>query len=195
VRATVVLVDEKWLTIRRQWHYWFVVLDAATGLPICTYLAEHRSEAVCRWLGVQLGLLGYCVKAVVHDGLAAYGALVPKALHQRCLFHWQQGVTRWVREHLSTGEEVEVRKQAMKRVVQTSDKRTVQRRLAHLAERATSWGIGEWVAQAQQHLACLLPAIGSRRIPTTTNAMERFFRAFMRCSTTRGGFHSVRSAQ
>lgn len=195
VRPTVVLVDEKWLKIRRRWHYWFVVLDAGTGLPICTSLTEHRSEAVCRWLGVQLQLLGYRIRAVVHDGLAAYGALLPEAVHQRCLFHWQQGVTRWVTEHLGTTEEAEARKQVMKRVVQTSDTRTVRRRLAHLVTQVESWGIGEWVTQTTSQLAHLLPAMGSPRIPTTTNEIERFFRAFMRFYKGRGGFHSVRSAQ
>jgi transposase-like protein len=194
VRARVVLVDEKWLKIRGQWRYWFVVLDEATGIPICTALADHRSEAVCCWLGVQLRLLGYCIQAVVHDGLAAYAALLPEVVHQRCLFHWQQGVTRWVREHLGTTEEAETRKQAMKRVVQTSDTRTVRRRLTRVGERAEVWGIGAWVTQTTQQRDTLLPAMGRTGIPTTTNASERFFRAFMRFDTTRGGVHSVRSA-
>ena len=37
--------------------------------------------------------------------------------------------------------------------------------------------------------------MGSVRLPSTTNAIERFFRTFQRFYTTRGGFHSVRSAK
>jgi hypothetical protein len=37
--------------------------------------------------------------------------------------------------------------------------------------------------------------VGSRRLPSTTNAIERFFRAFQRFYRTRGGFHSVLSAK
>ncbi|MBI4753803.1 hypothetical protein HY793_05500, partial [Candidatus Desantisbacteria bacterium] len=33
-KATVVYIDEKWLKIRGKWHYWFVVLDKETSLPI-----------------------------------------------------------------------------------------------------------------------------------------------------------------
>ena len=37
--------------------------------------------------------------------------------------------------------------------------------------------------------------MGSRRRPATTNAIERFFRAFERFYKTRCGFHSVLSAK
>jgi hypothetical protein len=79
----------------------------------------------------------------------------------------------------------------MKRVVQTTEKRTVRRRLAHLEGQADAWGIGEWVTQTGHQLERLVPAIGSPRIPMTTNEIERVFRAFMRFYTGRGGVHSV----
>ena len=37
--------------------------------------------------------------------------------------------------------------------------------------------------------------MGSVRLPSTTNAIERFFRAFQRFYVTRQGFHSVLSAK
>jgi hypothetical protein len=37
--------------------------------------------------------------------------------------------------------------------------------------------------------------VGSVRVPSTTNAIERFFRAFERFDKTRQGFHSVPSAK
>jgi hypothetical protein len=82
----------------------------------------------------------------------------------------------------------------MKRGVPTSEKRTVRRRLAPLADQADAGGIGAGVTQAQQPLAGLLPAVGSPVIPPTTNEIERFCRVFPRVYPTRGGFQSVRSA-
>jgi hypothetical protein len=38
VKAHMVYVDEKWLKIRGRWHYWFVVLDVATELPVLAAL-------------------------------------------------------------------------------------------------------------------------------------------------------------
>jgi hypothetical protein len=40
----------------------------------------------------------------------------------------------------------------------------------------------------------LICSVGSTRLPSTTNAIERFFRAFERFYQTRQGFHSVLSA-
>jgi transposase-like protein len=198
VRGGGVLVDEKWLKIRGRWFYWFVVLDVTTEIPLVTYLSPTRGVWACRWVGVKLRRLGVRVTAVVTDGLAGYTALVaelPGVRHVWCRFHHQQGVTRWCREHLGTTEEAEQTKRAMKQVVQTRDKRTVRRRLAQLAAQAGALGIEGWVTQTLEKLACLLPAIGSRVLPTTTNAIERFFRGFNRFYKGRCGFHSIRSAK
>jgi transposase-like protein len=85
----------------------------------------------------------------------------------------------------------------MKRVVQTRDPRTVRRRLDRLATLNAQHhgGLGDWIRQTQDRLGRLLPAVRQNPYPRTTNAIERFFRAFQRFYKTRGGFHSVRSAQ
>jgi hypothetical protein len=67
--------------------------------------------------------------------------------------------------------------------------------LARLKERAAEGGIEAWVRLTETKLPQLLPSVGSRRIPSTTNAIERFFRAFQRFYKTRCGFHSVISAR
>ena len=41
-------VDEKWLEIRGRWHYWFVVLDVHTKLPVLAALLPSRSQWACR---------------------------------------------------------------------------------------------------------------------------------------------------
>ena len=83
----------------------------------------------------------------------------------------------------------------MKKVFQTHDKRTVKRRWAKLKGMADTLEITEWVDQTEHNLSKLLPQVGSQRLPTTTNAIERFFRAFNRFYKVRCGFFSVVSAK
>jgi transposase-like protein len=87
------------------------------------------------------------------------------------------------------------RKPMLKKVLQTRDKRIVRRRLARLRERAAELGLTPWVSRVDEKLPQLLCSVGSARLPSTTNAIERFFRAFQRFYATRGGFHSVLSAK
>lgn len=71
----------------------------------------------------------------------------------------------------------------------------MRRRLDKLRQQASAWGIVGWVEHTTAWLGKLLPAGGSRILPTTTNAIERFFRIFNRFYKVRCGFHSVRSAR
>lgn len=112
-----------------------------------------------------------------------------------CRFHHQQGVTPWLKQHGADPEQLPERKQAMKAVFQTSDKRTVRRRLARLSDTADQWGIGPWLQTVLEKLPALICSVGSVRLPSSTNAIERFFRAFNRFYKTRGGFQSVTSAK
>jgi len=195
VRGGIAYADEKWVKLRGTWHYWFVVLDEATALPLVDFLSASRSGWVCRWLGVRLEGMGIRLKALCTDGLASYGKLLPEIPHLLCHFHYQRGVTSWLKAHFSKPEDVQARKQAMKKVLQTQDKRTVRRRLDKLRTQASGLGIVGWVEQTRARLGKLLPAGGSRILPTTTNAIERFFRTFNRFYKVRCGFHSVRSAR
>jgi len=195
VRGRIAYADEKWIKIQGKWHYWFVVLDEVTALPLVDFLSASRSGWVCRWLGVRLKGTGIRIKALCTDGLASYGKLFPEIPHLLCHFHHQRGVTSWLKEHFSNSEEVQARKQVMKKVLQTNDKRTVRRRLDKLRTQASGLGIVGWVEHTTAWLGKLLPAVGSRILPTTTNAIERFFRTFNRFYKVRCGFHSVRSAR
>ncbi|MFC1716802.1 hypothetical protein ACFL6S_24250 [Candidatus Poribacteria bacterium] len=64
-----------------------------------------------------------------------------------------------------------------------------------LKESSQEPGISEWVEQTQEKLPKPLPSVGSACIPRTTNAIERFFRAFNRFYKVRCGFFSVVSAK
>jgi transposase-like protein len=195
VRAQMVYVDEKWLKIQGRWHYWYVVLDVRTELPLLAALLPSRSQWACRWIGRQLTLLKQVPRVIITDGLQAYAYLLPGAKHVLCRFHHQQGVTQWLRQHFATPAEINARKPVMKKVFQTQDKRTVRRRLARLRAHASELGILPWVSQVEAKLPRLICSVGSVRLPSTTNAIERFFRAFQRFYATRGGFHSVLSAK
>jgi hypothetical protein len=128
------------------------------------------------------------------DGWQAYASLVPGAKHVWCRVHHQQGVTHWLKAHVKTDADMNLRKPARKQVFQTRDQRTVRRRLARLKARAAAWGMTPWVTGGEEKLPQLLGRVGSTRLPSTTTAIERCFRAFERCSNTRKGCHSVLSA-
>src|SRR4029453_13927894 len=81
------------------------------------------------------------------------------------------------------------------KVLQTHDKRTVRRRLARLREQAPALGITTWITNVEAKLTQLICSAGGGRWPSTTNAIERFFRAFQRFHATRGSFHSVLSGK
>ena len=98
--------------------------------------------------------------------------------HLTCLFHHQQRVTHWLKKHFAEKAEIAQRKPLMKRLFQTQDKRTVKRRLEKLKASAKEQQITEWVQQTEADLPKLLPAVGSVRLPSTTNAIERFFPGF-----------------
>ena len=119
---------------------------------------------------------------------------MPAAPHILCRFHPQQGVTHWLKQHFRTEAEINARKPVMKQVWQTREKRTVRRRLARLREQAPELGITPWVTTVEEKLPQLICSVGSARLPSTSNAIERFLRAFERFYKTRKGFHSVLSA-
>lgn len=198
-KANIVYIDEKWLKIRGKWHYWFVVLDSDIGLPVLASLLGTKSQWACRWIGVKLKQMGKIPREVITDGLPGYRSMVEdvleKARHNLCHFHHQQRVTVWLKKRYQDKEQIAVRKSKMKKVFQTQDKRTVRRRLWKLKESSQELGILEWTQQTEANLPRLLPSVGSKRIPRTTNAIERFFRAFNRFYKMRCGFFTVTSAR
>ena len=152
VKAQMVYVDEKGLKIRGRWHYWVVVLEVTTELPVLAALLPSRSQWACRWVGAQLRQLKKIPRMIITDGLQAYAYLVPAAKHVLCRFHHQQGVTHWLEPHLATEAEINTRKPVMKKVLRTRDKRTVRRRLARLRERAPALGITPWGNRVEAQL-------------------------------------------
>ena len=114
--------------------------------------------------------IGKMPGVIITDGLLSYRYLAEGAKHILCLFHHQQGVTRWLKKAFSNEKQIAIRKQKMKKVFQTRDKRTARRRFQKLKESSEELGIKEWVKQTQSNLHKLLPSVGSVVIPRTTNA-------------------------
>jgi len=134
----------------------------------------------------------------ITDGLTASRSVFASlngVTHVLCRFHHQQGVARWLKDHFSADTDVSERKAAMKKVLQTTDKRTVKRRFARLKDRAEEWGMTAWVELTEKLLPNVLPSIGSRRVPSTSNEVERFFGVFTRFAKVRRGFFSVLSTK
>jgi transposase-like protein len=197
VKGKVVYIDEKWLKIKGKWHYWFVVLDKDTGLPLIYSLLAKKSKWSCQWIGEQLQKLKKIPRIIITDGMLGYDCLLDidnRIKHILCHFHHQQGVTHYLKNHFEA-EQIPKRKKAMKKVLQTEDKRTVKRRFVLLKKFAQKMGIEKWVSYTEKKLPKLLPSVGSKKIPKTNNAIERFFRAFNRFYKVRCGFFSQLSAK
>ncbi len=203
VKGLRLLIDEKWLKIKGGWQFWFVAVDDETGLPLLNRLLPNQGSWSCCWFLVLLKHLGKTPQSISTDGLAAYHSAITSVFqttkHLLCLFHHQQGVSAWLKRHLpdAPAKTVTLLKRQMKRVVQTCDPRTVIRRLQALEaqEAQEGWGLTSWISTVRGKLDRLRPALRRNQYPRTTNQIERFFRAFQRFYKTRGGFHSVISAQ
>ena len=157
-------------------------MDSKTEIPVFQMLARSRTRWVCRWIGICLSGLRGNLRAICTDGLASYKEISSQlgVVHLLCHFHYQRGVSSWLKEHFSKEEAIDDRKGKMKQLLQTKDKRTVKRRLEKLSKGAKQLGIAGWIDQMHISLPSLLPSVGSRIFPTTTNAIERFFRTFNR---------------
>ncbi|MFC1716801.1 DDE-type integrase/transposase/recombinase [Candidatus Poribacteria bacterium] len=111
VKARTVYIDEKWLKIRGRWRYWFVVLDTETGLPVLAALLPSTGKWACRWIGVMLKRIGKIPRVIITDGLSSYSHVIHamavvgrRVKHILCHFHYQQGITRWLKKRFEDSE-------------------------------------------------------------------------------------------
>lgn len=197
VNPLVVLIDEKWLKIKGKWYYWFVVIDNKTNLPLLSQLLPSRGKMACIFIGMKLKQLGIIPKVIKTDGLRAYSyvSAILGAIHSICIFHHQQAVIRWLKKNFKDKDKITELKKIMRRIFQTSDKRTVLRRIKRLKDKAEELGISSWFKSMENNLGKLINSIGSKKIPLTSNGIERFFRGFSRFYKTRSGFTTVASAK
>ncbi len=87
-----------------------------------------------------------------------------------------------------------------KRLLHSCESREARRERRVIAERRTrhrqvlSQALNT-VSAVEAKLPQRICSVGSGRLPSTSTAVERFFRAFQRLYGTRGGLHAVRSAK
>lgn len=203
VNSSAVYIDEKWIKIKGRWHYWYVAIDVDTGLPVIEHLLKSQTKWACRWFLVKMMQNRICPNTIITDGLVGYSWAIScvfvNARHLLCLFHHQQGVTRWVKKHLVgfSKEQQGVIKEKMKKIIQTKDTRTAENRLERLEKEnlEKNWGVEAWLKMTRKNLKRLLPAMRKNKYPRTNNEIERFFRQFQRFYKTRNGFGSPASAK
>ena len=91
MEAKVVYIDEKWIKIQGKWHYWFVVLDNETGLPVIASLLTSRGKWAVRWIGLLMKESKKIPRIFITDGMLAYDYLSEqvdsKIHHILCHFH------------------------------------------------------------------------------------------------------------
>ena len=73
VKGTIVYIDEKWIKIKGQWHYWFVALDHTTGLPIVVELLKSAKRELVFFL------LMYLFVQQADSGKAPIESILPRA--------------------------------------------------------------------------------------------------------------------
>ena len=69
VKGTRLYIDEKWVKIRKKWHYLFVTVDHASGLPLFHALSVSRTKWACRLFLLKLSRLGKRPSVIITDGL------------------------------------------------------------------------------------------------------------------------------
>lgn len=189
-------VDEKWVKIGKVWWYLFAAVDCVSGYPLHVALYQSNSGVYCKLFLLEVKRLGYLPKAVITDGwdgyICAIREVFPYAEHLLCRFHLIRSVFRRLRQARVWSEDVW---HLTGSLFQSGDKRTVQRRVAKLRQLVEGLGVGSVVTGLLSKLPQVIGAVGSRRIPSTANAAEWFFRAFDRFYRIKGPFCDEASAQ
>jgi transposase-like protein len=191
-----VSVDEKWIKIGGVWWYLFAAVDCVSGYPLHIALYPSNSGVYCKLFLLELKRLGYIPKVIITDGWEGYVQAIrdvfPHAEHLLCRFHVLKALYRRLRQ--AGVWDSKVWKLARK-LFQTSDKRTVHRRVARLGLLLEGLGAGEVWVRFLSKLPKVLPAVGSTWRPSTANGVERFFGALDRFYRIKGPFGDVASAK
>ena len=147
----------------------------------------------------QLQRLGYRPKVIITNGwdasLKAIAEVFPHAQHLLCRCHALQAAFRHLKAVLPDWSARRLWASQLCRLFHTSDRWTVRRRLEKLWQQTKGSPVAAVVAWLIDKLPQLLPAVGSTCRPTTSNAVEYFFAAFVRFSRLKGPFQNEASAQ
>jgi transposase-like protein len=191
-----VAVDEKWIKIDGKTWYLFVAIDCITRYPLHIALYPSNSYDYCQMFLLELKAKGYAPRVVVTDGWDAYIKAIrtafPNAKHMLCRFHLIRSVFRRMRQVKLFDAQII---KDVSNLFRAKDKRTVKSRVEKLKGKLEQLG-KVWVIQGLLNkLHQVLPAVGSSRWPSTSNAAECFNGAFDRFYRLKGPFRDQKSAQ
>lgn len=189
-------LDEKWLLIDGVFWYLFAAVDCVTGCPLHVALYPSNSGIYCKLFLLELKRRGYRPTVIITDGWDAYVQAIkdvfPHAEHLYCRFHALHALFRRLRKAYIFSTPVF---KLVCKLFKSPYKRTVERRLEQLksllARLDASHVLGGLLAKWPK----LVKTVGSRRLPSTANAVERFFGAFDRLYKIKGPFCDQESAQ
>jgi len=189
-------VDEKYVKIDGVFWYLFAAMDCITGCPLHAALYPSNSGVYCRLFLLELKRLGFRPTVIITDGWDGYvraiATVFPQAEHLYCRFHALKSLFRRLRK-------AEVFNSTVFKMVcklfQTSYKRTVERRLDALKLLLAQLDVSHVMGGILIKWPKLIKTVGSKRLPSTANAVERFFGAFDRLYRLKGPFCDEASAQ
>jgi hypothetical protein len=214
----VVGVDEKYVLVpknakpagdMRRWMYVYLAVDVWTYdlLHIALYPDNDQNSAQAFLLAVRAK--GYHPQVVVTDLRVDYGPVVaqvfPHAVHHECLFHALQNVQKHIKDaygkdYPATHPEAERLKRLIYDIFDGATPTLAQERYAAVLALRAPYVQAQPEAQAifdflDRHWPKLVNAIGSDRIPTTNNTVERVIARFDQHYQNFCGFESLLDAQ
>ncbi len=191
-----VAIDEKWIKIGGVFWYLFAAVDCITGCPLHVALYPSNSGVYCKLFLLEFKMLGYRPTVIITDGWDAYVQAIKDvfshAEHLYCRFHALQSLFR--RLHKAYIFSKPVFKLVCK-LFKSTYKRTVERRLNQLKILMEQLDGGHVLSGLLAKWPKLIKTVGSVRLPSTANAVERFFGAFDRLCRVKGPFCDEASAQ
>lgn len=191
-----VAVDEKWVLIGGVFWYLFAAVDCATGCPLHVALYPSNSGVYCKLFLLELKRLGYRPTIIITDGWDAYVQAIkdvfPHAEHLYCRFHALHSLFRRLRKAYIFSTPVF---KLVCKLFKSGYKRTVERRLDELKRLLAHLDASHVLGGILAKWPKLIKTVGSLRLPSTSNAVERFFGGFDRFYQSKGPFCDEASAQ
>lgn len=191
-----VAVDEKYVKIGGVFWYLFAAVDCITGCPLHVALYPSNRGVYCHLFLLELKRLGYRPTVIITDGWDAYiqaiATVFPHAEHLYCRFHALQSLFRRLRNAKIFSAPVF---KLVCKLLKSLYKRTAERRLDTLKNLLTKLDASHVLGGILAKWPKLIKTVGSTRLPSTANAVERFFGAFDRLYRLKGPFCDAESAQ
>jgi len=196
-------IDEKWIKIRDKWCYVFAAVGEYAADLLYAEVFFHQNKQAIKTFLYQLKALGFRPVSITTDLLHSYETAVaevfPDAIYQQCVLHAGRDARRVVRLALTDEKDREWRQKLTQRISNlfksTKIKQVKKRyfKIMKLQEKAP-----DCVASVFKMLHRFYPKLCqsvSKKVPRTTNAVERAIGELEERYQLTKGFTSFYSAQ